>query len=351
MTEGGVGTRGGLGRGVRSVARRELLMVWVALAGLVLLCAVLEPGTLSSSALLSMLPFAAVLAIASVGQCLTVQSGGMDLSAPGSIALAAAIVTGHAHGQGDRLLVSILLALAAVLVAGLLNGIAITKLRITPIVATLAVNALLVGALQSYSGGVLDEAPSGLSRLAIDRTAGIPNTVLVAALFVIVIYLVNSRTVWGRRMIAVGANAAAARASGLRVSRYVIGTYMAAALCFGTAGIVLAGYLQTPATSIGDPYLFATITAVVIGGTAFGGGRGRIVGTAVGAVFLSQLDAFLSATGAPGSVTYLVQAAAIAVAAALNSPEAAERVRQLAGRRRSRGRRARARIGEASQAA
>lgn len=328
----------------RRFARRDVLMVWIALAGLLLLCAVVETGTMRSSALLSMLPFAAILAIASVGQCLTVQSGGMDLSVPGAITLAAAIVTGHSDGHDGRLPAAIALALGAVLIAGLLNGVAITKLRITPIVATLAVNALLVGAVQSYSGGVLKEAPPQLSRLAIDKTAGIPNTVLLAALFVIVIYLINGRTIWGRRMIAIGASSAAARASGLRVSRYVIVAYMAAALCYGTAGIVLAGYLQTPATSIGDTYLFSTITAVVIGGTAFGGGRGRIVGTAVGAVFLSQLDAFLTATGAPSSVTYLVQAAAIAVAATLNSAEAVERVQQLMRRTRSRRRRSRARV-------
>jgi ribose transport system permease protein len=274
----------------------------------------------------------------------------MDLSVAGSMTLAAAIVTGQANGHGGRLAAAIVLALVVVLLGGLLNGIAITKLRITPIVATLAVNALLVGAVQSYSGGVLKAAPGGLSRFAIDKTAGIPNTVLLAAVFVIVIYLVVSRTVWGRRLVAVGASPISARASGLRVSRYIIGTYMAAAFCFGTAGIVLAGYLQTPDTTIGGPYLFSTITAVIIGGTSFGGGRGRIVGTAVGALFISQLNVFLTATGAPSSVTYLVQAAAIGVAATLNSSDAVDRIRELASRGRHRGRRARPALPESPAA-
>jgi ribose transport system permease protein len=321
---------------LRKLLRRDLLMVWIALAGLFVVCAVAEPATLKGSALLSMLPFAAILAVASVGQCLTVQSGGLDLSVPGSMALAAALVTGVANGHDSHLFVSIVVAFGAVLAAGLLNGLAITKLRITPIVATLAVNALLVGGVQSYSGGILKSAPNGLSKLAIDKTAGIPHTVILAAVFVIATYLLVSRTVWGRRMVAIGASPAASRAAGLRVSLYVIGAYMAAAFCFGTAGIVLAGYVQTPDTTIGDPYLFATITAVILGGTSFRGGRGRIVGTAVGAVFLSQLNAFLTATGAPASSTYVVQAAAIGIAATLNGPEAVERVRQLASRWRSR---------------
>jgi ribose transport system permease protein len=312
--------------------RRDGLMVWVALAALMLACALFEPSTLKGSALLSMLPFAAILAIASVGQCLTIQQGGMDLSVAGSMTLAAAIVTGHAAGQDDQLFGAIVLALVAVAIAGALNGIAISKLKITPIIATLAVNALLVGFVQTYTNAIPKQATDNLSNFALEKTAGIPNTVYVAAIFVIVISLVISKTVIGRRLVSIGANPQTALASGLRVSRYVIGTYIAAALCFGTAGIVLAGYLQTPSTSAGNPYLFSTITAVVVGGTAFGGGRGRIVGTAVAAVFLSQLESFLTATGAPSSLTLLVQAAAIAIAATFSNAEAAVRLRRLARR-------------------
>jgi ribose transport system permease protein len=315
-----------------SMIRRDGLMVWVALAGLAIACAIFEPSTLKGSALLSMLPFAGILAIASVGQCLTIQGGGMDLSVAGSMTLAAAVVTGHAAGRDDLLFSAIVLAFVAVAIGGLLNGIAIAKLKITPIIATLAVNALLVGFVQTYTNAIPKQASDNLSNFALQKTAGIPNTVWVAAIFVIVISLVIGKTVIGRRLVAVGANPQTALASGLRVDRYVIGTYVAAAICFGAAGIVLAGYLQTPSTSAGNPYLFSTITAVVVGGTAFGGGRGRIVGTAVAAVFLSQLESFLTATGAPSSVTLLVQAAAIAIAATFSNAEAAVRLRRLVRR-------------------
>lgn len=314
----------------------DTLMVWAALGALVLVCAIVEPSTLSRSALLSMLPFAAVLAVASIGQCLTIQSGGMDLSVPGSMTLAAAVVTGFADRQDGRLATAAVLALVAVLVGGVVNGLAITVLRIPPIVATLAVNALLIGVVQSYTGGVLQAVPPKLASVASDKILGVPNTVVVAVVFVGLAAVTVAKTVWGRRLVAVGAQPASARAAGLPVSGYVIGTYAAAALCFGVAGILLAGYLQTPATTIADPYLFATITAVIIGGTAFGGGRGRIVGTAVGAVFIGQLNVFLTATGSPPSVTYLVQAGAIAIAVLLNNPRAITELRRAAGQFRHR---------------
>lgn len=304
-------------------------LIWVALLGLFVVCVLFEPSTLKGSALLSMLPFAAILAIAAVGQCLVIQQGGFDFSVVGSITLSAAIVTGHAAGQDGELLSAIVLALLAVLAAGLINGIAITVLRITPIVATLATNALLLGAVQTYTKGIPETATNSLSSFAIDKTLGVPNTIYVAAIFVVLTSLVLAKTVVGRKFVAIGANPNSARAAGLRVSRYVIGTYVLAALCYGVAGIVLAGYVKTPGTTLGNPYLLSTITAVVVGGTALAGGRGRIVGTAVAAVFLSQLEAFIIATGAPSSVSLLVQSAAIAVAIGFSNAELSAAVRDI----------------------
>lgn len=317
---------------------REASMIWVALVVLVVVCALFEPSTLKGSAILSMLPFAAILAIAAVGQCLVIQQGGIDFSVVGSITLSAVIVCGHAAGDGGKLFEAILMALGAVLIAGLINGIAVTMLRITPIIATLATNALLIGAVQTYTNGVPQSATKGLSNFAIDKTLGIPHTVYIAAIFVAVAAVVLAKTVVGRRFIAIGANPDAAKAAGLRVNRYLIGTYMLAALCYGAAGIVLAGYVKTPGTTVGNPYLLSTITAVVVGGTALGGGRGRVVGAAVAAVFLSQLESFISATGAPPSVSLLVQSAAIAVAVGFSSSEAAGSLRRLFAGLQPRGR-------------
>lgn len=302
--------------------------VWIALALLILGSLLFAPGTLSASGLLAMIPFASVLAIASIGQCLTIQSGGMDLSVAGSMSLAAAVVTTVAGGENGNLPVAVALALVAALLGGLLNGLAITVLRIPPIVVTIAVNAILLGLVQSVSGGVLQAVPSDLANFAGGTTLGIPRTVIIAVIFVVLAAFVINKSTAGRRLAAVGARQASARAAGIAVTRYLIGAYTAAGLCFGCAGVILAGYLQTPSTSMADTYLFSTITAVIIGGTAFGGGRGRIVGTALGAVFVSQLNVFLTATGAPSSVTYIVQAIAIAIAVVINNPSALSIIRR-----------------------
>jgi ribose transport system permease protein len=286
----------------------------MALLALVLLSAILAPGTLQAASLSSMLPFAAVLAIASVGQALVIQHAGIDLSIPGCMSMTAVIVTQFPHADDGRLALGVALALAAAAAAGAVNGIAVCKLGLTPIVVTLGTNAVLLGVVRAYSGGVPASAAPRLSSAALDETLGIPHTVLVAVLVAATVSAVLHRTVAGRRFVAVGIAPHSARASGLHTDTAVVGAYVAAALCYATAAILLAGYVRTPSITSGDPYLLAPIAAVVIGGSALGHGRTSVAATVGGALFLSQLGQLILGLGAPAAVQLLVQAAVIAVA-------------------------------------
>jgi ribose transport system permease protein len=84
-----------------------------------------------------------------------------------------------------------------------------------------------------------------------------------------------------------------------------VSAYISSALCASIAGIVLAGYVKTPNRYLGDSYLLPSIAAVVIGGTNLAGGRGRVIGTAIAALFLSQLNALVLAMGAPSATQYI----------------------------------------------
>jgi ribose transport system permease protein len=279
------------------------------------LSAVLAPGTLRGSSISSMLPFAAVLAVVSIGQTLVVQQGGIDLSVPGTMSMAAVIVTHYPAGDDGRLAAGMVIALAAAALAGLVNGLLVTRLRVTAIVATLGSNALLLGVVRTYSGGVAGDSTRALSDFSLAKTLGVSNTVLLAVGFTVAISILISRTVPGRRFVAAGAAPHAAHVAGIRVERHVLGGYIGAALCYAVAAIMLAGYLQTPTITLGDPYLLAPIAAVVIGGTTLGRGKASVVASAGGALFLSQLTQLILGLGAPTAVQLLVQAAVIGVAA------------------------------------
>jgi ribose transport system permease protein len=128
-----------------------------------------------------------------------------------------------------------------------------------------------------------------------------------------------TRTVWGRRFVLVGSSPAAARASGLAVERYQLLAYAAAGVSYTFAGALLSGYLQSPPLLPGNEYLLPTIAAVVLGGTALGGGRGSVIATAGGVLFLSQLEQVISALGAETSVDYIIQGTIVALGMGLRN--------------------------------
>jgi ribose transport system permease protein len=294
--------------------RSRFLPIWIATALLFLVSAVVAPGTATESSLQGMVPFAAILACAAAGQTLVIQQRGLDLSLPGMISLATVLMTKIPAGSNDAILTALVVTLLAAVVAGVINGLAVTRFGITPLVATLGVNALLVGTVLFLTSGTSTAAaPMALANFSLARTAGIPNTALIAIALIAVIALVIRFTIPGRRFVAVGANPEAAHAAGIPVARYLMATYITAAICYAVAGILLTGFLGIPGSLPGDNYLLPAIAAVVLGGTSLAGGTGSVVASAVGAVFLTQLGLVVRALGAPQSVQLILQGAIIAV--------------------------------------
>jgi ribose transport system permease protein len=292
----------------------QFTAIWVATVVLFAVSPLLAPGSLGGSALLSMLPFAAILAIAAIGQTLVIQQRGLDLSVPGMITLTTIIVTKVPNGAGSKLPEAIGLVVLACVISGTISGLAITQFGITPLVATLGTGALLQGAVLQITSGVANvSTPPGLARFALAKSAGVPNTLWIAVVVLVLVTGVIRFSVLGRRFVAVGASPPAARAAGIPVRRYEVLTYIAAALAYGGAGILAAGYLQTPGIDTGDNYLLPTIAAVVLGGTSLAGGNGSVIATAVGALFLTQLEQVVLGMGAPNAVQLIIQGSIIAV--------------------------------------
>jgi len=287
--------------------------VWLATAALFAISPVVAHGSLGKAPLLSMLPFAAVLAIAAAGQTLVVQQRGLDLSVPGMIALGAVLCTNLPQVHGWALSSAVLVAVGATGVVGLLNGILVTKVGVTPLVATLGMNVVLLGTVFSIADGTPSGAAPALNQFALDRTLGVPNTVLIAVAVLATAGLVTQRSVIGHRLTAVGVSERAASAIGLRVQTYQVVAYLIAGLCYGVAGVLLAGYTKTPPLFLGDSYLLPTLAAVVLGGTALSGGLANVVATGVAALFLTQLGQLLRTMGWPDAPQLIAQSGVLLV--------------------------------------
>ncbi|GAA3704692.1 ABC transporter permease [Arthrobacter ginkgonis] len=290
------------------------LILWATVA---LLAVTMSSGVLTAASLLSLLPFASILAVAAVGQTLVVQQRGLDFSVAGVFSLSTIIVTVMPSRPGVGILGSIVLALAGAAFIGWATGIAVTRFGITPLIATLGSNALLLGVCHTISGGSPTRAPNMLTAFASARPLGVPTTLIFAMLVIGIAAWLFRRSTFGKRTTLVGANPLTSHATGFPVRRYQVGAYILAAVCYCVAGILFAGYVGTPPTDSGDAYLLATVTAVVLGGTPLTGGRASIVATAIGALFITSLGQTVLALGAPPSVQLLVQGAAIAVAMTL----------------------------------
>lgn len=309
------------GADVRSRVRvPRFSAIWIATAVLFAVSPLLASGSVSRSALLSMLPFAAILAIAGIGQTLVIQQRGLDLTVAGMITLSSILVTRIPDGHDDQLPKAIGVILLVCIAAGLVSGLAVAWLSITPLVATLGVNALLMGVIfQITSGASTSAAPPGLASFSLDKTLGIPNALLIAIVAILIVAGVIRSTVVGRRFVAVGASPAAAHAAGVRVKVYEVATYVFASITYGAAGILVAGFLDTPGIGAGNNYLLPTIAAVVLGGTSLVGGVGSVVATGGGALFLTQLDQVVRGMGYGTAVQYIIQGVIIALGMAVGS--------------------------------
>jgi ribose transport system permease protein len=292
--------------------------VWFMTAALFAVSPLIAPGSLSSSAMTAMLPFAAVLMIAALGQSLVIAHGGIDLSVPGAIALAAVFVTKVPDTLGIPLEVAALLGLIAGVVGGVLTGLLVVHVGIAAFVATLAMNSILIGAVLALSKGFPGSADPNFSELAVGSVLGVPNLLLAAVLLTVLLHWMRRRTVVGRRFMAVGASVEAARLVGIRTGLYQVGAYAAAGLFYALAGMLLAGFLRTPDILLGDTYQLSSIAAVVLGGSLLTGGISNALATALAALFLTQLNQVVLAAGAPTSMQMLVQAGVLALAVSIS---------------------------------
>ncbi len=282
--------------------------IWIATVLLFAVSPLVAPGSLKYSAVVGMLPFAAVLAIAAVGQMLVIQQRGLDLSVPGMMAFGAALVTGLSQWYGWPLWAAIAGAVIFPGIAGLINGIVVTRFGVMPLVVTLGMNALLLGTVFALSNGT----PAGAPQEVADFTKGewgiVPNALIFAVVVIVIGGFISQRSIVGRKLTAVGVSDRAATAAGFRVKLYQTMAYALAGVAYGIAAILYAGYVTTPPLFFADSYLLPTVTAVVLGGTALTGGRAALISTGVAALFLTQLGQLLRAVGWQESYQLIAQA-------------------------------------------
>lgn len=295
---------------------RNLSLLGV-LAALIVVGGITKPEQfLDTNNLQLVLTQASVIGVVTVGMTFVITSGGIDLSVGAIVALASVWATTLAtqqYGFAGILFTAVVVGLGC----GLVNGLLIAYGGMVPFIATLAMLASARGlALQITEGKTQIVTVNSVLDLGIPDSyvLGIPPLVLVFAAVTVIGWLVLNRTTFGRRTVAVGGNAEAARLAGIDVRRQRLYLYLLSGLCCGIAAFLLIILAGSGQNTNGNLYELDAIAAAIIGGTLLSGGRGTIVGSVLGVLVFTTITNIFALNNLQSDVQQIAKGAIIVAA-------------------------------------
>jgi fructose transport system permease protein len=261
------------------------------------------PTFLTANSMGILLQQTAVVAALAVGQTLVILTAGIDLSVGAIMVLSMMVTATLAKDGGMPAILALVIGVVLATLAGLLNGLLVTRINLPPFIVTLGTLSIFTAIALLYSGGEsiqADHLPRLLNFLGEGFAIGqfrLTWGIVVVILLYAVMGFVLSQTAWGRYVYAVGDDAESARLSGVPSKRILLAVYTVAGLIYGIAGWILIGRAGAATPNAAPDANLASITAVVIGGTSLFGGRGRLIGTLIGALIVQTFAFGLSQMG------------------------------------------------------
>jgi ribose transport system permease protein len=276
---------------------------------------------------------ASILLVLAVGSTFVILLGCIDLSIEGVMATSSLVTVLLAHNDRNGLdlgYLAVLVGAAVGAVFGLVNGLLHTRMRIPSFMVTLGTGAIGIGIATVLFGGqpprLLDD---GLRAWGTERVAGFPRLLLIAVLVLALGYLIQRLTRIGRYILVIGGDEQIAKLSGVSVPRYKVYAFVLSGTASGLAGAMASTQLGVGDVQVGAGQMFATITAVVVGGTALTGGRGGVLQTLIGVLLISVLANGLILVGVNPSIQRSVQGVVIVLAIAATAWTQRHRLRVI----------------------
>jgi rhamnose transport system permease protein len=285
-------------------ARRPNVLALVARyreAGIVIFILVLaalvtlrSPAFLTVDNFRSILLNISILSIVALAQTMVIITKGIDLSVGSMIGLVAMMVAFVFKASPEfPAALSIPLGMLLGAALGAFNGLIISYGRVPPIIATLGTLSIYRGLVFFYSQGTWInsfELPRAFKQLSKGTPLGLPNMVIIAIVFAVVVYLFLNYTRTGRNIYAVGSNAEAAQTAGIRRQRIIFLVYVLSGIACGLAGVLWASRFESAQTNTALGFELQTVAASVVGGVSISGGVGTVPGVLLGALLLGTID-------------------------------------------------------------
>lgn len=246
--------------------------VFYSLIGLIILVifsAIAAPNFRTVDNIITVFRQASVLLVLSAGLTAVLLTGGMDLSV-GATAGFIGCICAQCIKNG--------VPIPAAFILGILPSF----------IATYGTNWVMSGlAVLVMQGAVIYDLPKGFTQIGVGYTGPVPNLIIIAAVVVILIYVLLQKTTYGRQVYAYGSNPVAAKYAAVPVKKVMLSAFMMCSMCAGLAGMLMTARLNAADAAMGDSYGLQTVAAVVVGGTSMLGGEGGVLGTVVGALILT----------------------------------------------------------------
>lgn len=268
--------------------RKEWLLA-AFLGLLVLVFAVSEPFFTSGDNVQNLLRQASILGLMAVGQLFVIIVGGLDISVGAQVSLLAMIAVKLSVEVG--VLEAFVLTVLIALVIGFINGLIIAYLRVSPIIATLGTWQILFGVALLWSQGLpFRPTDPSFTALGQDNVLFIAAPTFLMIVAGIIAWVILNRLRLGRYIYAIGGNDEAARLSGINVSRYTLAAYVLCSLFTALGALALVSRTQSADALLGTSFQIEIVAAVFIGGAAWAGGSGTVLGALLGALVLRTLQ-------------------------------------------------------------
>lgn len=283
---------------------RASVLAWVADRGifvftalLVAVAALFVDGFASVANVTDVFNRTAPIGIVAVGMTFVVISANyLDLSVVAQVATAAVVLIAVSNDRG--IAVAMLAATVIALAYGLVNGVAVGVFKANAVIVTLSTTFIGLGLLRWASGGsIYFSEVSAIRTFGTTKWGPFPLSMLLLIVITLVLAFVLDRTTFGFTVRAVGSNAEATRLAGVSTPRVIIGAFMLSAVGAMVAGFVLAAFSQTAVSSMSTGYDFRALAAIIVGGTSVFGGRGSVLRTLLGVVFVSMLTNIMVLSG------------------------------------------------------
>jgi ribose/xylose/arabinose/galactoside ABC-type transport system permease subunit len=307
-------------------------MILAALIILMLALSFMHPNFFSRGNILDIVRVVSINGIIAIGMTMVLLTGGIDLSVGSTFALSGAITSSMIINSYSNyptsqflklpLLPAIIVGLSVGAIIGLINGVIVTKLKIEPFIATLAMMGFARGLTYLYTGGYpinFKPLPSDFGWLGQGFLGGLPSPCIFFVCFILLGAILLSYTEFGRSLFAIGGSRQASRLSGIAVDRNIMLTYTFIGILSAVAGIIMSARVASASPVAGKGLEMDVIAGVVIGGTLQSGGRGSVLGTLIGVFIFGVIENGLNILGVPTYYKLIIKGLVIIAAVGYNS--------------------------------